>query len=746
MGWFARASNAVARFLKRPSGAVRAESFMLPMATRTWRDLTPDQADAAQVSAQMGLIRLACDVCDDLLTDDRIAGVLETRTLGMLGLPRMFEGADLPEWESLAPEGELSRLLTWGLFLGIGFAHIEADGSLRWWHSRNFDYNRATAEWYVNTSDGRECVTGSPDWVIYAPYGMTDAALSGIWVSVVLPELVKVYSLHDRARASEVFGSAMVVGKAPEGATEEKRIAWLQKLKQLARSTRLVLPDGYNIELLEAQGQTWGIYQQSIEWADNAITIRIAGQLVTTQGGSAFSRGDIHEKIAKSLLCFGEATFSTCLATQYVPRVWGVVSKPRWLTVSPDDLIGLGTAIKALADGVAALEPLLSDDGLEVDMPAYCKRFGILTRPKALQAAQAPSPTLKLVAGAPNAQGYERVQATAIPTVPPDAFRIFKMGANVTDYGVRYYTEESARLIMAAQGNRDVMIDLEHLSLYKDEANFDPDARGWGRLQARPDGLWCRNVKWTADGNERITSRKQRGISPVALSRKSDGVFVALHNLALTAMPATHDGVILIAASKGSTMLTLRKMLGLPPEATIDDILKALGLDATASASDAVNAIAKALEASGEDSEPDNSGEAPPADSGGTPPMAADDAPPAKDTKQEAASRPAPRAANDALSKRLDAIEKRDEERERAMLIASRELTPAEKNLLSKAPISSVREFVAAKPPAKSPKPGAKDAEATEAMSAGLDAVAKATGLSATATRDFAKKGMSSNG
>lgn len=746
-----RAARAVDRiFKRRPSGAVRAESFAMPLATRTWRDLTPEEALSAMAQAELGAIRQACNFCDALLTDDRIAGVLDTRVLGMLGFPIYFEGDELAEWYKLAPESELANILKWGLFFGVSFARIEADGFLRWWHPRSFDQDRCTGDWYVTTSEGREKVDRcNGTWLVFEPYGSFESALQGLWVSLALPVLMKLYSTHDRARASEVFGSAMIVGTASEGASEPKRQQWLRDLRSLARSARIVLPDGYKLDLLEAQGQTWGIYQQTIQWADDAITIRIAGQLVTTVGAGAFSRGDVHEKIARSLLCFGEATFSTCLATYYVPYVWGVDSVPRWRTTSPDEVIGEGTALKAFADGVTAMNAVLAPDGLCVDVSGYAKKYGITTKALSVaapaQAAEdpdAPANDVSLMAAAARVpEGFEVHSRVAIPTKPPTAFRIYKYGANVTDYGVRYFTDESAILVMRANGNRPVMIDLEHLSLDKRSPAFDPDARGWARLEVRNDGLWAVNVKWNADGRRRIVGLLQRSISPVSISRRKDGVIIALHNCALTAMPATHDGVILIAASRGMNMDQLRKLLGLPPEASIDDIIAVLGLDASASAADTLNALAKAFETAGGTED---------AGDGGADETAEGDAP-ADGTTEEAADAPADgsavngttddKAKQEAASKARPKVAQRPRvpttedriarlEREaREVLIASKPLTPREKALLAHAPLSDVRKYVSSAPSAPAGRPTAKGNETTIA-SASVEAVAKATGRS----------------
>ena len=97
--------------------------------------------------------------------------------------------------------------------------------------------------------------------------------------------------------------------------------------------------------------------------------------------------------------------------------------------------------------------------------------------------------------------GVER-SATGAPT----AFRIWKAGANVTDYGTHVFTETSARLLMGAQEARGNLfsIDVDHLSLSQGKDAAPPESRkavGFHRLEVRPSDtgpeLWASSVEWT---------------------------------------------------------------------------------------------------------------------------------------------------------------------------------------------------------------------------------------------------------
>lgn len=168
---------------------------------------------------------------------------------------------------------------------------------------------------------------------------------------------------------------------------------------------------------------------------------------------------------------------------------------------------------------------------------------------------------------------------------PPTEFRIFAAGINTTVKGDYLFDEKAAAEVMAAYGahGNDVMIDLEHLSLEspEDSRNFDPDARGWARLELRNGELWAVGVTWTPDGQERLRDKRQRYISP-AFGFDADRRITSVLNIAITAMPATDHIAPLVAANaitpENSPMspeqfAQIAEALGLGPDANVEDVL-----------------------------------------------------------------------------------------------------------------------------------------------------------------------------
>jgi Mu-like prophage I protein len=140
---------------------------------------------------------------------------------------------------------------------------------------------------------------------------------------------------------------------------------------------------------------------------------------------------------------------------------------------------------------------------------------------------------------------------------PPSEFRLFRQGVNTSTNGDFLFDEAAAALVMAqlAKHDVDLMIDLEHLSLDEESPAFDPDARGYCRLEVREGELWAVNVAWTPDGARRLTEKTQRFVSPFFAYDEESRV-TRIVNIALTAMPATDSAQALVAARQRRQQLS----------------------------------------------------------------------------------------------------------------------------------------------------------------------------------------------
>ncbi len=393
--------------------------------TRVQSNWTPRQVKSALSGADSGNLMSVADLVESVNNDDRVSGVLSTLTNGMLGLPLSFIGDDevtdalkgdddsKGDWWSMFPESELSKLMRWGITLGVGIGQRvpvikrqlgEREVlTLKTWHPRWLRRQLATAnepgKWLLTTAAGQiEIEPGDGQWIIYCPYGGDRPWAEGKWRALSFAWILKQFALHDRARHSEVLGSPARVGVSPEGATTRGRQNWLKQLKAMGRDTSLILPPGYNLKLVEATGRTWEIYTKQIEWADSATAVVLAGQTVTTEGSSGFSRGNIHERIAHSIIRFGAETLSTTVRQEglmpWSSENFGASQRapwPVWDTTPPEDQKQKAETGRILGDAISKMDEALAASKRRVDATAILEAAGVPTLEIETTGDQAPS-------------------------------------------------------------------------------------------------------------------------------------------------------------------------------------------------------------------------------------------------------------------------------------------------------------------------------------------------------------------
>lgn len=221
----------------------------------------------------------------------------------------------------------------------------------------------------------------------------------------------------------------------------------------------------------------------------------------------------------------------------------------------------------------------------------------------------------------------------------PTEFRIFARGENTaTKIGskeVALFDDKAARDVMAefAAHGVDVMLDLEHLSLNPSAPNYDPDARGWAKLELRDGELWAVGVKWTDDGAQRLLGKRQRFASPAFVKNAKTNRVEAIVNIAITALPATDQAPALVAASQPRRTVMPRILAKLGALSSNDLKLAAAIMAAVEAATSAESPALKQLAGQVDAALDQMLGNAPDAPDGSEPagepnPEAAADAPP----------------------------------------------------------------------------------------------------------------------
>lgn len=146
---------------------------------------------------------------------------------------------------------------------------------------------------------------------------------------------------------AEKFAMPTITGKAPAGQFDDdkRRAEILAQLRGFATNPAILVPDGIEVDLLEATRSGATSYQELVNAMDAALSKIILSQTMTTDNGSSLSQAKVHEgvrdlvvKSDADLLCQtwnrGPARWLTewNFPGAAIPRVWRNTEPPEDLT------------------------------------------------------------------------------------------------------------------------------------------------------------------------------------------------------------------------------------------------------------------------------------------------------------------------------------------------------------------------------------------------------------------------------
>lgn len=366
-----------------PTVLPKAATQFREASARAVMSWTPTQVRAAYAAAEAGhLLRLA-DLVDATLEDDRVAGTLKTRTRGLLRLPLDFEvepehdamlEALKQDFWSMLPEAQLGELMSWGISLGVGLAQMIWDRNARGrlapkaqvWHPRWLRYDFPTDRWRLTTANAGEITVdpADPQWFLFLPYGPNRPWRSATIRPTAMWWLLKRYAATDWGTYGEAHGNPTRVATAPSSANKALRAEVAADLQDIAGRTGMVMPDGFDIKLLEATARTWETFKAQVDTADAGIAVTILGQTLTTEvKGASLAAAKVHDLVRHDVIAADENVLETAL--HYGPlQHWASfnfgVDEPRapwasWDTTPPTDARAQAETRQARA---AALEAL----------------------------------------------------------------------------------------------------------------------------------------------------------------------------------------------------------------------------------------------------------------------------------------------------------------------------------------------------------------------------------------------------
>jgi phage gp29-like protein len=354
---------------------------------------------------------------DEVLSDDRISGVLDTRISGLLcadltftpsddrkksaKLARLLGGSDESKddglWWKMADLDAKKELLKWKIMLGVAVGQIVWDtNNGQWlprvvpWHPRNMRWNMAIERFQLSTNGANSFLTGNDYNVTLRNFQLGDApdgkwfiwGQRRSWMTGAIRYLGQKYvdrqwNERDWSRYCEKHGIGIIEGKVPSGGGEEEKERFLNDLRNIGNETTMICPQApagepsYGIQLHEATAKTWETFQARKHEIDTDIAISLLGQNLTTEvKGGSLAAASIHEGIRIDKKRADAELYRQLREQVLIPWVAynfktdkpdSLAPYPTAQINPPEDNESEGNALSLLGDACAKLGPLGAD-------------------------------------------------------------------------------------------------------------------------------------------------------------------------------------------------------------------------------------------------------------------------------------------------------------------------------------------------------------------------------------------------
>jgi hypothetical protein len=366
--------------------------------------------EMAELSADTGNLSLAARLMRAAKKDGILAGVLSTRTSGLVRLPKKFRGD--PEivaalevgheiesedgetrsvFDEMCPSTELAAFAADAELLNVAVGELVPvegrDYPVFVRHDPEFlQYRWVENRWYFKSVAGTLPITpGDGRWVLHTG-GRVAPWQQGMWKAVGRAYIRKDHANLHKDNWEAKLANPARVAYAPQSASEEQSLAWFQAVLAWGVNSCFGMTPGYEVKLLESNGRGWESFNTTIEQQNNEFIICIAGQTVTTDGGSGFANADIHKSIRADLIKATADSLAHTINTQVIPAFVVARFGPErlnksalveWDVTPPKDRASDAQAMAATASAISSLTEALAPHGRKLDIDAMCSRFGI---------------------------------------------------------------------------------------------------------------------------------------------------------------------------------------------------------------------------------------------------------------------------------------------------------------------------------------------------------------------------------
>ena len=451
-----------------PQGAVVID----PLAAWRWTvAYTPERLD--QIKAGRRLAEVV-QLCDDMLTDDRIHSVAFMRAQALLGAEiefvegqgrkkkRALRAADAESdlWEML-PEAEWIQMQVWGVLCNFGTgrklwwerAPIRTERyiprrrngrivpAVEFWHPRNFRLDPASQQWIAKVNVPGQSILpvdhymsfGDGEFVAFCPWGGAGDISRGLWLPAAKLWLLKQHVIRSGASLGQRMSTPIKVvefalgqqgiNTADAGGADLKRKQLVEEIFAMQRSGVVSLPPGFTMKLLGVPATSWQMLREQWTACDDAFAILWSGNNLTTSiKGGSLAASDNAQAMFTRVMKFDASGESTFLHDE-VLEDWaeinfadrGAAPWPARNVDPPEDLKAKSATLLTVAQAVTALEKA----GWMVDKQLTDEAYDMNLVPG--QANTEKPPASALPVPAPNAPPPKTPPTSAAAEVPDDA-------------------------------------------------------------------------------------------------------------------------------------------------------------------------------------------------------------------------------------------------------------------------------------------------------------------------------------
>jgi hypothetical protein len=405
-----------------------------------------------------GLFQRSAGLFNEVMTDDRCYGVINTRVGAIKSAPLKVVPAGTKRkekqvaeyiggtndkqgiWRQIVSQATLGDLLKWGLGVGAVAAEIAWQRSpTEWiprlipWHPEHLRWDDWTGRFILQARENQivlprvdEHPLGDGQWFVWCPWGWQYGWQNALIRPLAFKYLSRSWNERDWNRWTERQGLGIIKGITP-GNNPAKLLEFLAQLTNLGSDPVVVCPqtaDGkhsFDVKVEEFQAPTWQGMMERKNALDPDIAITVLGQNLSTEvkeGSRAAAQVTDKVRIDYALTdaAIGE-DFKSQILTWYCQWNLGdqeLAPTPVYEVAPPDDELGEAQALKTLGEAAQAL--VLAEP--RTDVTALMEAHGVpLISEEELAAREAEA---EAEGGEPEAGGSETNDGSGEPNAGED--------------------------------------------------------------------------------------------------------------------------------------------------------------------------------------------------------------------------------------------------------------------------------------------------------------------------------------